>query len=104
MYAVLGIWSVPGTRAQRVESLDIHVIPFVRTLPGFIDARYGFDVVTDRGYTYLTFETEADARRFIDVTAVERRPLQQEHDVQLDQEFVLLDVIRAADAAPIPAA
>ncbi|WP_306231867.1 hypothetical protein [Agrococcus beijingensis] len=104
MYAVLGIWTVPGTRAERVESIETHVVPFVRTVHGFHDARYAFDTDSDRAYTYVAFDTEADARRFIDLVATERRPVQQAHGVQLDQEFVLLDILLEVAAEPAAAA
>lgn len=94
MHAVMATWAVPpGTREEMVESLNINVIPFIKTLPGFISARFAYDPAGGFNHTYLVFADEECARRFVTVTAEQRLQVQRDAGVSRTSEFIVVDVL-----------
>lgn len=104
MYAVIGTWDVPGSRQDHLDGLTSNVIPFIRTLPGFVSARFAHEVDGDASYSYLVFTDRESAERFVSVSAPSRRQVQAEAGVVRKSEFVIVDVLTEVDAkAGVPA-
>ncbi|WP_157001931.1 antibiotic biosynthesis monooxygenase family protein [Agromyces laixinhei] len=104
MFAVIGKWDVPGSREDAIEGLTSNVIPFIRTLPGFVSARFARAVDSGSYYSYLVFDDRPSAERFVTVSAPSRRPAQAEAGVERVAEFVVVEVLADVDAdAAVPA-
>ena len=104
MYAVIGKWEVPGSRQDHVDGLTSNVIPFIRTLPGFVSARFAHEVDGDASYSYLVFADRDSAERFVAVSEPSRRPVQAAAGVERKSEFVIVDVLADVDPdAGVPA-
>jgi len=104
MYAVIGTWDVPGSRQDHLDGLTSNVIPFIRTLPGFVSARFAHEVDGDASYSYLVFTDRESAERFVSVSAPSRRQVQAEAGVVRKSEFVVVDVLTEVEAnAGVPA-
>jgi hypothetical protein len=104
MYAVIGTWDVPGSRQDHIDGLTSNVIPFIRTLPGFVSARFAREVDGGSNYSYLVFTDRDSAERFVTLSAPSRAQVQAEAGVARKAEFVIVDVLAdVAAGAEVPA-
>ena len=104
MYAVIGTWDVPGSRQDHIDGLTSNVIPFIRTLPGFVSARFARAVDGGSNYSYLVFTDRESAERFVSVSAPSRERVQAEAGVARKADFVVVDVLADVPAdAGVPA-
>ncbi|MDP5228218.1 MULTISPECIES: hypothetical protein [Arthrobacter] len=103
MYAVMGTWKVPGSREEMIDGLESSVIPFIKTLPGFLSASFSYDEERGTNHSLLMFSNRESAQRFVDVSYEQRREVQQEAGVERMGEFVVVDVLKMVEAAGAPA-
>lgn len=95
MYAVDAKWSVPGSHDEWMAGLEANVIPFIKTLPGFVSARFTRNLSEACSHSYLVFATKADASRFIEVTysGPERTKARDDAGVRLIGDMAMHEVL-----------
>ncbi len=68
MHAVIGGFSMdPAKVALQRQELHQLIIPMVKELPGFVNGYWSYQPGDAKSYSYIVFETEAQAQRLLEV-------------------------------------
>ena len=68
MHAVIGGFAMDPERLNK-QRQELHgmIIPMVKELPGFVTGYWSYQPGDSKSYSYIVFETEAQARRLVEV-------------------------------------
>lgn len=97
MHALIGIFEMGTTqRDSQHRELEERIIPMVKHQPGFVAGYWSLDPTTSTSYSYIVFQTEAQANGLLEVVKGNTRH-QKEHGVTL-KSLTVVNVLGSATA------
>ncbi len=68
MHAVIGSFAMDRARLElQRRELEAVIMPMVKELPGFLQGYWSYEPGDSQAYSYIAFETEAQAQRLLEV-------------------------------------
>jgi hypothetical protein len=93
MYAAIGVFAHArsGWEKQK-EELHARIVPFVKTLPGFVAGYWTYDAETSKSHSLVLFDEEKQARRLVDQVTAETRGKSDAEGVTFES-FIVVNVV-----------
>jgi antibiotic biosynthesis monooxygenase (ABM) superfamily enzyme len=99
MHAVAASWKITNESADYLRGFEEQVMPFLRTLPGFVAARVTRDHEAAVNHTLTLFTERAEAENLVEIDSTpERKEQWDAAGVELVGEMSVVEVLAEFDA------